>query len=1534
MNRVAMGILAFVLSVGISSAQEAAKKEKVIDPAPVNLGRPVDFEKDVFPILDANCIACHNLAIKENNLNLEDVANIVKGGKRGPSVVSKDPEKSLLYQVVTRGKGPAMPPLPNKVEAMALTPLQVGIIKQWILEGANMGAGGGGNEVSWQPIPATAKAIYSIAMTTDGQYVACGRANQIAIYHVPTGRQVGQLVDPNLRSLQQGGKPLYTDKAAHRDFIHALAFSPDGLTLASGDFRAAKIWKRTENLKQFDIAAGAIVPVVTVSTDGKWLATVGAENVIQLISLADGKPGLVFKGHTGVISGLKFTTDNTKLVSSSADKSVRVWNVADGAVIARIDTPAAVTALTLNQDSTQIISGGADNTIRTWTVPAVAPKQLAPTAIPVVALEISPDKKWLAVASADGKVDLIDAATGQVSKSFVGHAGAVTGIGFSGNSARIITGGADKTARVWDVASGQPVTTLQGQGEAVSAVALHPNGNQASSGTADGKVAIWKLDVAANQILAGDNGQAATIAAISFDGNKLATAAIVDGKPAIQVRAIPGGVTHTLLGHEGLITALAFSPDNGRLVSGSADKTARIWNLGDSKEIAKFAAHTNTVTAVAFAPNGQQLVSGAADNVLKLWNAADGVEQKNFAGHTAALTGVLVLPNGQVVSASADQTIRVWNPADGAQLRSIAHGQPVTSIALTRDGNKLAATGSDNNVKLYNTADGNVLFTLSGHTASAKNVGFSADNLRLLSTGADHHAIVWDVATGELLEHIPVAAGLTFALFANNQPNSLVVGQNDKALVVTATHIERTLAGNTKAISALQFNRGGDAVFTSSEDGTIRRYAVGNGQQQFAANHGAPVYDLDQSLDGNWLASAGENKEIRIWNAGNGSEGPKAHLTGFEAPVKSVSFAGAGQQVVGGSENNQVLVFNLMTGLPVQAFTEHTGAVEAITATGEQERIIISAGADKSVKSWGLASGIQIVGHGKPVTSLAFFMPPNGQILSGSEDGTARIWNLGNGQQVRAFDMGGAVTSVAIRPDGQQVAGAGANNLTRLWNAGNGQVMGEIKGDVRAQRLVAKATADDAEFKGLVTATAAAVKAAETDLTAKTDVAKKATEAKVKAAEPVGPAEAKVKEATDKVAAAQVALDAKKDDEGLKKAKADADKVLADANVELKKVKDAKVAADKSSDLADKGVKEATDLLAKSKVTSDSAIARQAKGDADLKAAVAASTATEKPWKSLAYSADGKLLAAAGDDNLVHTFNTVDGGALEIFSGHTAPVTALAFTAQGGIVSGSADQTVKVWSTIHDWKLTGQLGPKPEAPLDLRPSPFANRVLALDFSDDGRFLATGGGDPSRSGELIIWDMTNLSIYKNITDAHSDTVFGLEISRDGQYIVSGAADKFVKIFEINSGKHVKSFEGHTHHVLDVSWKPDQSVIVSAGADNVIKVWSVETGEQQRTIQGFSKQVTSLQWVGRANTILSCAGDGTVRFHQADNGNNFRNFAGGADYMYTVAGSLDEKVVAAGGEDGILRVWNGTNAQLIVNFEPVKPVAPATQAAASK
>src|SRR5690606_18653551 len=109
-----------------------------------------------------------------------------------------------------------------------------------------------------------------------------------------------------------------------------------------------------------------------------------------------------------------------------------------------------------------------------------------------------------------------------------------------------------------------------------------------------------------------------------------------------------------------------------------------------------------------------------------------------------------------------------------------------------------------------------------------------------------------------------------------------------------------------------------------------------------------------------------------------------------------------------------------------------------------------------------------------------------------------------------------------------------------------------------------------------------------------------------------------------------------------------------------------------------------------------------------------------------------------------------------------------------------------------------------------------DRVTALDFSPAGDLLATGGGAPSRGGELKLWNVATGQLEREILDAHSDTVLAIEFSPDGKYLATCGADRFMKVFEVASGTLVKAFEGHTHHVLGVSWRADGRLLVTSGA----------------------------------------------------------------------------------------------------------------------
>jgi len=122
------------------------------------------------------------------------------------------------------------------------------------------------------------------------------------------------------------------------------------------------------------------------------------------------------------------------------------------------------------------------------------------------------------------------------------------------------------------------------------------------------------------------------------------------------------------------------------------------------------------------------------------------------------------------------------------------------------------------------------------------------------------------------------------------------------------------------------------------------------------------------------------------------------------------------------------------------------------------------------------------------------------------------------------------------------------------------------------------------------------------------------------------------------------------------------------------------------------------------------------------------------------------------------------------------------------------------------------------------------------------------------------------------------------------------------------------------VLDVGWKADGKLLASAGADNVIKVWDYEKGEQVRTFGNHAKQVTRLLFKGTTSEIVTCSGDQTVRFWNVDNGGGGMTFGGSNDYLYAVGVSPDGKIVAAGGEEGIVRLYNGANGQLIKALLP--------------
>jgi len=1003
-----------------NTAQADDAKPATIAIAEIKHEGPVDFGKEIQPLLKKHCVACHNATVKEGGLILESPESIIKGGDTGPGLVASKSAESLILQRASGVEEPLMPPPENKANAAPLSSEELGLIKLWIDQGATGSAAA--ETVDWQPLPAGVNPIYAVAVTPDGQYAACGRANQIYIYHAPTGRLVGRLTDPELLSKGIYQKPGVADL----DLVQSLAFSPDGFTLASGGYRTIKLWNRPRDVRVvMDAVAAESVPSVTVSPDGKLAATGGNDGAIKLWDAATGAAVRTLAGHTGAVSALQFSADGARLFSTSADNTIRSWQTADGAALGAMTTKTPQTAITLVGDGSQIAAGGADNIVRVWPITAV-------------------------------------------------------------------TGGA----------------------------------------------------------------------------------------------------------------------------------------------------------------------------------VADAAPLKEMPGHTQPITSLATLTTAptQILSGSLDGSARLWNTADGQLIKQFDHGAPVTAIAIRPDGARIATGGANGMAKLWNVADGKALAEVGGDYRSQLGVGAA----------------------------------------------------------------ERGIAGSKNDVAFL------DAAFKTAEK-----------------------------------AAASE------------AEGVKKSTEGVAAADK--------------------------------ALTEKSGAAKKMA----EEKVAVE---KASVDAIAAAKAVE---DSKPVADKAI---------------------------VDAEAQAKSIADMATQAKAAADAAAGNKFLADAKAAGEKAV---------AETTKQVATAKEAR---------AAIEKSSADAAAAAKAAADALAAKVKAAD--------------------------------------------DAEAARKQAEVAKTAAEQALTASNAAAKRAADVVPVAKTAHEAGLAAQKQAEAELETAKQTAAASVQPIRAIAFSPDNLQLATSGDDKLVHLWNAETGAPFETLTGHEAPILGLAFVGPSHLLSGAADKRAAVWDLQPAWSWQRTIG-GPESP------ELTDRVTALDFSPDGKLLASGGGEPSRSGELKIWNVADGTLAREIPEAHSDTIFSIDFSPNGQLLASCGADKFVKVFDLATGKMAKAFEGHTHHVLCVAWQAQGRTLASGGADNVIKVWNFETGEQQRTVSGFSKEVTSVSFVGASDQAVSCAGDKLVYMHSLNDGKQVRNYGGASDFMYSAAITPDGTVVVAGGQDSTLRAWQAADAKAIFAIAPPTP-----------
>lgn len=299
----------------------------------------------------------------------------------------------------------------------------------------------------------------------------------------------------------------------------------------------------------------------------------------------------------------------------------------------------------------------------------------------------------------------------------------------------------------------------------------------------------------------------------------------VQKSPSVAQNPVVGiSLDQTLVGHLDSVWSVALNSD-GHLVSGSADKTIKIWNLDTGQLLRTLSGHTDVVRSVTLSSDGQTVASGSGDKTIKLWSLQTG-QIRTLLGHSGPVWSVAISPDGQtLVSGSDDNTIKIWNLRTGELHRSLeGHSSRVFSVAVSPDGQTFATASSDKTIKVWNLQTGKLLRTLLGHSDAARAVAFSPDAQKLASGGWDKTIKVWNLRTGEVM---------------------------------------RTIKGHSDRVVSVVFSKDSQIV-SASVDKTIKVWNLKTGKLLSDSGHSDWVLSVATSPTGH-LVSSSKDKTIKIW---------------------------------------------------------------------------------------------------------------------------------------------------------------------------------------------------------------------------------------------------------------------------------------------------------------------------------------------------------------------------------------------------------------------------------------------------------------------------------------------------------------------------------------------------------------------------------------------------------------------------------------------------------------------------------------------
>ena len=528
--------------------------------------------------------------------------------------------------------------------------------------------------------------------------------------------------------IQAGQEPL-RNLLQSDSSIMGVAFSPDGRTLAAGDYNGdVALWDVASGHKITTLPEGATAGSVAFSPDGRTLAVGDYNGGIGLWDVASGHK-ITTLPEGSAVGSVAFGPDGRTLAAGDANGDVALWDVASRYKIGTLPEGSTVESVAFSPDGRTLAVGDDDGGVRLWNVASRHKISTLPEGATVDSVAFSPDGDMLAAGDDNGGIGLWNPASGHKITTLP-EGSALESVAFSPDGRMLAAGDANGDVGLWDVASRHKITTLP-EGNAAASVAFSPDGHTLAVGDGNGDVGLWNPEAA--QLISLTQGDPVISVAFSPDGRTLAAG---DADGDVGLWDVASGLMITTLPEGSGVESVAFSPDGRTLAAGDADGGVGLWDVASGRKITTL-REGGEVESVAFSPGGRMLAAGDYNGGVGLWNQASGHKITTLP-EGSTVESVAFSPDGRTLAAGDyNGGVGLWDVASRHRITTLPEGATVASVAFSSDGRTLAADGVAGTVDIWDVANNQQLASLTEEIGKNEVLAFSPSSAILAIAGGD-----------------------------------------------------------------------------------------------------------------------------------------------------------------------------------------------------------------------------------------------------------------------------------------------------------------------------------------------------------------------------------------------------------------------------------------------------------------------------------------------------------------------------------------------------------------------------------------------------------------------------------------------------------------------------------------------------------------------------------------------------------------------------------------------------------------------------